>query len=67
MKIIKEGKKPEDKAISFNCYNCGCIFECVVSETKVTNMYNKRERRTFTTYEYDCPTCDKPCNGIIKQ
>lgn len=40
MKIIKKGKIPKTTE-RFTCSNCGCVFECEVSECNVTFSQKK--------------------------
>lgn len=53
MKIIKEGKLPEEKKFVMKCKNCDTIFEVTEKECiKYTGYWNEE------TYRYDCPLCN---------
>jgi len=56
MRIIKEGKRPEDELYEFHCGNCGTIFEIKQSEGKI--IYDQRDGNFLT---YSCPVCRKQC------
>lgn len=51
IRILKEGKTP-DKAVKFDCYNCGCEFE--TDEYEITAL----NRNTWYARCY-CPCCDE--------
>jgi hypothetical protein len=52
MKIIKPGKKPEDKDYSGECHNCGCEFEFKAKEAEYIS-----DQRDGDIYRIQCPTC----------
>ena len=54
IKVIKEGKKPEDAKMSGQCYNCKSVVECLCSDTKVFH-----DQRDGSTYSITCPVCKK--------
>lgn len=55
MKIIKQGKLPEDKTYSGECNHCECEFEFQAKEAKYTT-----DQRDGDFYSIACPTCRRP-------
>ena len=53
MTIIKIGKTPKTTE-RFTCPNCGCVFECDVSECNVTFSQKNGNHADVV-----CPTCGK--------
>lgn len=58
MRIIKEGKLPEEKLLQGSCYTCGTVIECKIGELNLKG-YDQRDHKTI--YSYKCPIC----KGII--
>ncbi len=52
MKVIREGKLPEEKVYVGECGNCHCICEAVQRELKAND-----DGRNGTDYSADCPRC----------
>ena len=52
MKIIKEGKIPENILVHFTCNMCNTVFECTVYEFQL-------KRGTINYYAFvSCPVCN---------
>ncbi len=54
MKIIEQGKIPEDKTIQRTCGNCQSVLEWQQSEACPTPA------RIFGAYQVICPVCKQP-------
>lgn len=53
MKIIREGEIKRIEAIKrFECWECGCVFECSKSEYE-----HSGSGRNSDVYTATCPTC----------
>jgi hypothetical protein len=61
VRIIKEGKKPEDDEYTCTCGRCGCEFEFQKKEAKMESDY----RETRMTIE--CPCCKMTCYNAKKK
>lgn len=57
MKILKEGRLPEEKVYVHTCTNCKTLFEFWAKEGKIT--YDQRDRDLISV---NCPFCDQTCN-----
>lgn len=60
MRIIKQGKKREDKEITTNCPQCDTRFAFCIREAYET-IYDQREGGYI--HRIDCPTCNYDCVG----
>lgn len=60
MKIIKEGKKPEDLWHQPTCYNCKTVVEFQVFEGTIT-----REQRDGDYVTVSCPICGYNINSAL--
>lgn len=60
MKIIKKGKRPEDKKHRGTCHNCKTVVEFSQSEGVVT--YDQRDGNFVTV---KCPTCGQDITSAI--
>ncbi len=56
MKILKEGKRPEEKVYRHTCTNCKTLFEFLAKEGKT--IYDQRDGNFITI---NCPLCIKEC------
>ena len=70
MKIIREGDKSgTDPVYRFNCYKCGCIWECHQSEcqqykpTKEDYLRYGKVVYVDKLYQYKCPCCEHLTTG----
>ncbi len=54
MKIIKQGKLPEEKIIRTTCDKCQTIFEFAVKEAEYIS-----DQRDGDSYKIKCPLCHK--------
>lgn len=61
MKIIKVGKKPEDKEYEFTCPKCKSILSAKLSEGKIT--YDQRDGNFVT---FICIICNSNCYVDLK-
>lgn len=60
MKIIKEGKAPQEKVLTGQCTSCGCVVEAKKQEL-VAGYYDQRDN--CQNYSLKCPT--PKCNSTI--
>lgn len=58
MKIIREGKLPEDKEYTATCRRCGTVFTFTRSEGKFTN-----DQREGASVQVICPL--PKCNALV--
>ena len=70
MNIIREGDySGTDPVYRFNCYKCGCIWECHQSEcteykpTKEDYLLYGRIVYVDKLYQYKCPCCEHLTTG----
>lgn len=60
MNIIREGDySGTDPVYRFNCYKCGCIWECHQSEC----IKNNFDKNFLPLYQYKCPCCEHLATG----
>ena len=52
MKIIRRGKKPEEKKAQGTCHRCNSLVEVEASECK-----RHSDQREGDYYSFDCPVC----------
>jgi hypothetical protein len=63
MKILKEGKLPEEQEVDFICSHCKCEFVTLAKECVMKSCW-----KDGTWYEHACPTegCNMTCFGYPK-
>ncbi len=59
MKIIREGKLPEEKLYEVTCQNCRTYFEFAKKEAKVQSDRNE------TYLSIKCPLCHQPVTKAL--
>lgn len=65
IKIIRQGDKDNVVEIRrFECYKCGCVFECTEKEYKI-----RSGGKNDLVYSISCPTCNSEVTGgtIVKK
>jgi RNase P subunit RPR2 len=62
MKILKEGKRPEDTVHRGTCNRCNTEFEFVRSEGTVTN-----DQRDGDFVSVDCPVCGSRVHSALSR
>jgi hypothetical protein len=62
VKILREGKLPEERVWEGTCTICGTLAECRERELKVTH-----DQRDGTSGSAACPLCKKPMTFYPKE
>lgn len=60
MRIIREGKIPEEKTYTVECHYCKTAFEFAQKEGRY-----QPDQRDGDYIEIACPTCKKPCTVAV--
>lgn len=60
MRIITQGKLPEEQMFKGTCYNCKTVFECKRSEGTYHEAYDQRDDPYLSV---SCPVCSKSANA----